>query len=91
MQTLSVTKIDNESTFDSVLEIKLVSYTIIDVRHANGLGVSITQFIFDTYNSGGWTCNCSHDCCGHWASFVLSISFIRKGLAAVTVRHITNV
>jgi hypothetical protein len=91
MKTINSTNIDNESQFDSILQIKLVSYTSVDIAEARKQNLTIDQLIFQTFNSDGWNCGHSYDCCGCWASFVQDIKTIRKGVKAVTIRHIKNV
>ena len=91
MQTLNSTKIDNESTFDSELYVKLVGYNSDDIKLAKDEGKTIDQLVYEKYNSYGWNCGHSYDCCGCWAAFVLKITTIRKGLKAVTVNYLKNV
>jgi len=90
MQVLNSTTIDHESSSDSVLKIKLISYDRLDTLKAREIGYTLDQLIFETYNHD-WSCHHSHDCCGCWAQFVIKIQHIRKGVKAVTIRHSKNV
>jgi hypothetical protein len=73
------------------MQIKLVSYNQLDIAAAKKDGLTIDQYIFQNFNSDGWNCNHSYDCCGCWATFVLDIRTVRRGIKAVVVQHIKNV
>jgi hypothetical protein len=90
MITVNSTRIGKEE-FDSITEIKFVHYTSEDRKQAKAEKKTIDEFIFDKYNSYGWHCSHDYDCCGCWASFVLSIRTIAKGYKAVVINHLKNV
>lgn len=83
--------VEMESEWDSVVRIYIVKYTKEDLRYLKVMGRKLKEYLHSMYNSGGWTCNHAHDCCGCWAHFVLYIQFPAKGIAAIKVRSIKNV
>lgn len=91
METLTTTILENSSSIDTIQKILIVSYTALDIAEARARKLSITQYIVDQYNSGGWTCSHTYDCCGCWASFVTSIKHIKRGYKVLTITYLKNV